>query len=267
MHVFLWILTSEYSFQEIGEIFDLHKSTVSYIFHEIATLLSKQRYQLINWPSLEEQHVTSVKVNSKYGFPNCVGFINTCAFKVGPKRKKDNSETILLQAVCNENLMFIDTHVGQIGNTCKNKLFRDSQLSQKLQNFVDINNHILGSKEYSLQMNLLTPFTTDEIFTEEENKFNYKHQEAHVYIEDAFRIFKRRFKKLNHIDTSKPEAISTIIIAACVLHNFILLHERSTIPEEPILINDLVTLDTNVVTTAADKRQFLSNYINFIQES
>lgn len=265
--MFLWIITNDYSFQEIGEKFDLHKSSVSYIFHEISTLLSEQRYQFINWPSVEEQKVTNVKVNSKYGFPNCVGFIDTCSFKVGPKRKKNNSEIILLQAVCNETLMFIDVHVGQIGNTKKHKLFRDSRLAQELQNFVDINNHILGNKDYNLRMNLLTPFTTDEIYTDEESKFNNIHQAACIYIEQAFKIFKKRFKKLNHIDISKQEAISSVIHAACVLHNFIILHEGSPLKGEPIFTSDVVTFDVNVVTTAAEKRQFLSNYINFIQES
>lgn len=268
VHVFLWILTSEYSFKEIGEKFGLHKSSVSYIFHEIATLLSEQRYQFISWPSIEEQHVTRVKVNTKYGFPNCVGFISACRLKVGSKRKrKDTTETILLQAVCDESLMFIDVHVGEIGNTGKGQLFKDSPLSKELRNFIDFDNHILGDKEYKLRKNLITPFSTDDLLTSEEIRFNEIHLKACNYIKQAFQILKWRFIKLRHIDINKPEAIITLIHAACVLHNFILLHEGCPIKEEPVLNNESVTIDSNVVTSAIGKRQFLCTYINYMLTS
>lgn len=268
VHVFLWLLVSDYSFKETGEKFGLHKSSVSYIFHEIANLLSEQRYRFINWPSLEEQHTTRAKVNSRYGFPNCVGFIDACKLRVGSKRKtKDKPEFIILQAVCDETLMFTDIHVGEIGNTRKGKVFKESQLSHELKNFLDFDNHILGDHEYKLRRNLLTPFTSDELLTSEEMKFNEVHWKAHSYISQAFDILRGRFKKLNHIDINKPQAINTLICAACVLHNFILLHEGSPVKEEAMLSDDGLTIDTNVVTTAAEKRQFLCSYINFIQNS
>ncbi|XP_047528291.1 protein ANTAGONIST OF LIKE HETEROCHROMATIN PROTEIN 1-like [Vanessa atalanta] len=266
VHVFLWLLTSNYSFKEAGEKFGLHKSSISYIFHEIANLLSEQRYQFINWPSLEEQHVTRVKVNSRYGFPNCVGFIDACRLKVGSKRKmKDKPEFILLQAVCDETLMFTDIHVGEIGNTRKGKVFKESQLALELKNFLDLDNHILGDSDYKLRRNLLTPFTSDELLTSEEMKFNEIHWKAHSYINQAFEILRGKFMKLNHIDISKPESITTLIYAACVLHNFILLHEGSPVKEEAVSNDEGITIDTNVVTTALEKRQFLCNYINYIQ--
>ncbi|CAH2102467.1 unnamed protein product [Euphydryas editha] len=268
VHVFLWLLVSDYSFKETGEKFGLHKSTVSYIFYEIVNLLSEHRYQFINWPPLEEQNVTRIKVNSRYGFPNCVGFIDACKLRVGSKRKtKDKPDFILLQAVCDETLMFIDIHVGEIGNTRKGKVFKESPLAHELKNFIDLDNHILGDYEYKLRTNLLTPFTSDELLTSEEMKFNEIHWKAHSYINQAFEILRGRFKKLNHIDISKPEAINTLIHAACVLHNFILLHEGSPVKEEAIFNDDAVTIDTNVVTTATEKRQFLCNYINFIHNS
>ncbi|XP_045778454.1 protein ANTAGONIST OF LIKE HETEROCHROMATIN PROTEIN 1-like [Maniola jurtina] len=268
VHVFLWLLTNDVSFKEIGELFGLHKSSVSYIFHEIATLVAEQRNQFINWPSLEEQHVTRIKVNSKYGFPNCIGFIDACQLKVGSRRKRrEKPEIILLQAVCDETLMFIDIHVGEIGITRKGKVFRESFISQELKNLVDFDNHMLGDADYKLRMNLITPFTCDEVITSEEMRFNAVHWKAHSYIRQAFDILRDRFRKLNLIDINTPEAVNTLICAACVLHNFVLLQEGSPVKEEVVLIDEGITIDTDVVDTAAEKRQFLCNYISYFNNS
>ncbi|XP_023943351.1 uncharacterized protein LOC112049619 [Bicyclus anynana] len=266
VHVFLWLLTNDVSFKEIGELFGLHKSSVSYIFHEIATLIAEQRNQFINWPSLEEQHVTRIKVNSKYGFPNCIGFIDACRLKVGSRRKtRLKPEIILLQAVCDERLMFIDIHVGDIGITRKGKVFRESFLSEELKNLVDFDNHLLGDSDFKLRMNLITPFNCEEVVTSEEMRFNATLWKAHSYIHQAFDILRDRFRKLNLIDINKPAAVHTLICAACVLHNFVLIHEGSPVKEEVVTTDEGVTIDTDVVVTAAEKRQFLCNYINYMQ--
>ncbi|KAJ2947916.1 hypothetical protein O0L34_g9707 [Tuta absoluta] len=266
VHVFLWVLTSNLSYGEIGVQFGLHKSSVSYIFHEIAALLAEQRYHYITWPSMEEQHLTRIKVNSRFKFPNCVGFIDVSHFKVGSKRsKKSLPEAMLLQAVCDENLSFIDIHIGDAGATKKSKLFKESLLATELRNFVDLDNHILGDSEYKLKKNLITPFSSEDVLTDEEMKFNQIHWRARSYISHAFELLKERFRKLNHIDCSKPEAVKTLICAACVLHNFILMHEGNPgLKEEPVICDDAVTIDPDIVKTAEEKRQFLCNYINYI---
>ncbi|KAI5640601.1 DDE superfamily endonuclease domain-containing protein [Phthorimaea operculella] len=266
VHVFLWLLTNDISFGEIGAQFGLHKSSVSYIFHEIAALLAEERYHFITWPSMEEQHLTRIKVNSRFKFPNCVGFLDVSQFKVALKRsKKSLPETMLLQAVCDENLRFIDIHIGDVGATKKSKLFRESLLASELKNFVDLDNHILGDSEYKLKKNLITPYSSEEVLTDEEMKFNQIHWRARSYISHAFELLKERFRKLNYLDCSKPDAVKTLICAACVLHNFVLIHEGNRcVKEEPITCDDTVTIDPNIVKTAEEKRQFLCNYINYI---
>lgn len=254
---------SDLSYNEIGKLFSLHKSSVSHIFQEIGLHLAENRYNYISWPSAEEQHVTRIKVNSRFKFPNCVGFIDSCRLKVG--QRKTRHSTILLQAVCDESLMFIDIHVGDLGKTKKNKVYNNSTLAQALQNFIDFDNHILGDSEYRLKINLITPFTSEELLTSEEMKFNEIHWKARSYIGHAFELLKEKFRKLNHIDIFKPELINILIYSACVLHNFFLMHEGcSEVKEEAIICDDCITLNTDIVMSAEEKRQFLCNYINYI---
>lgn len=269
VHVFLWLLTSDSSFSEIAIMFGLHKSTVAYIFHEIASLLAEQRHNFITWPTVEEQHITRIKVNSRYKFPNCVGFIDACRFKVGSKRnKKDEPEVIMLQAVCDESFAFIDVHVSDIGVTKKNKVFRESWLCQELKSLIDFDNHLLGDSEYKLKKNLITPFNSEEVLTSEEMKFNDRHWKARSYIGLSFELLKDKFRKLSHIDINKPDAVQTLLYAACVLHNFIILQEGCpNVKEEPITCDDGVTIDSDIVKTADEKRQFLCNYVNYIDSA
>lgn len=268
VHVFLWLMVSDSSYNEIGKLFGMHKSSVSNIFHEIATLLTEHRYRFISWPSVEEQHITRIKVNSRFKFPNCVGFIDACRFKVGSKRnKKDKPEIILLQAVCDESLIFLDIHIGEIGKTRKHRVFKESALAHELKNFVEFENHILGDSEYRLRKNLITPFTSEELLTSEEMKFNEIHWKTRSYIGHAFELMKERFRKLNHIDIVKLESVHLLITVACILHNFILMHEGcSEVKEEAVACDDGVTINTSIVQTALEKRQFLCNYINYIDK-
>lgn len=268
VHVFLWLLVNGCSYTECGKLFGLHKSTISYIFNEIAIHLNQQRHHFISWPSLEEQHMTRIKVNSRFKFPNCVGFIDVCQFKVGTKRNNgDKPDVLLLQAVCDEKLMFTHIYIGEIGCTKKNKVFKESKLSQELKNYLEFENHILGDSEYKLRNNLITPFTSEELLTSEDMKFNEIHWKTHKYISRAFELLKERFKKLNHIDVIRQESVSLLISAACILHNFILVHEGSSeIKDEIVTCDDGVTINTSIVETAAEKRQFLCNYINFIDD-
>uniref|UniRef100_A0A2A4JWQ4 DDE Tnp4 domain-containing protein n=1 Tax=Heliothis virescens TaxID=7102 RepID=A0A2A4JWQ4_HELVI len=268
VHVFLWLMVSDCSYNEIGKLFGMHKSSVSNIFHEIATHLTEHRYRFISWPSVEEQHITRIKVNSRFKFPNCVGFIDACRFKVGSKRnKKDKPETILLQAVCDESLIFLDIHIGDIGKTRKHRVFKESALAHELKNFVEFENHILGDSEYRLRKNLITPFTSEELLTSEEMKFNEIHWKTRSYIGHAFELMKERFRKLNHIDIVKLESVHLLITVACILHNFILMHEGcSEVKEEAVVCDDGVTINTSIVQTALEKRQFLCNYINYIDK-
>jgi len=53
------------------------------------------------------------------------------------------------------------------------------------------------------------------------------HQTATSVVEQAFEVLKRRFQRLRFIDVSRTELASKVVVAACVLHNFALMHGDS----------------------------------------
>lgn len=273
LHFFLWILVNNCDCKEAGKLFHFNKPAKyhSYVFNEIATLLADELKSFINWLSLEEQHMVRLRVHNRLKLPNCVGFIDACRLKTGAKNTK-YKDTLLLQAVSDDTLYFLDVHVGTVGKTKKNKVYKESSLYRDLPNLVDFENHILGDSQYKLQVNLITPFSNEELLTSEEMKFNDTHWKASAYIGRAFELLKDKFRKLNHIDNLSVDTAVAVIKAACGLHNFILLREgvppyyESSIKEETICSEVGVSIDTSIVKNCIEKRQFLCNYLNYIDD-
>lgn len=270
LHIFLWLLTTDSSYNEVGVLFNLHKSSVNYIINEIAELIAMQHFEVIRWPSAEEQHLTRIRVHSRLKLPNCIGFIDACRLKVSSNNKKSKAEVLLLQAVCDDSLLFTDIFIGDVGKTKKYKVFKDSPLSKDLKEYIQYENHILGDSEYKLKINLITPFSSEELLTSEEMRFNETHLKARGYIGRSFELLKERFRKLNHLDMNKIDTVTLLIQAACILHNLIIANEgvdSEIIKEEFVLCEDGVTIDDSIVTNAVEKRLFLCNYVNYIDSS
>lgn len=84
------------------------------------------------------------------------------------------------------------------------------------------NHHILGDQGYGLKTYLLTPFKDNGSLTEEKQKYNKIHSHIRVVIERSFALLKGRFRRLQGLQTRKPELIPLIIIVCCILHNLCL---------------------------------------------
>jgi hypothetical protein len=92
---------------------------------------------------------------------------------------------------------------------------------------IEHNKHILGNSDYPQLSTLLTPYSTNtngRPLTKQELKFNSLHQTARSVVEQAFEVLKMRFQRLRFIDVSRTELASKVVVAACVLHNFALMH-------------------------------------------
>ena len=85
-----------------------------------------------------------------------------------------------------------------------------------------------------------------------------------MVIERAFALLKGRFRRLQHLEVEVTPKISTVIIAACVLHNLCIFHEddiddyMETTHEDN---NNYVSLAIPN-TQARDKRQQIMQHLN-----
>ena len=60
------------------------------------------------------------------------------------------------------------------------------------------------------------------IFVQDQRHFNNEHSRQRCCIERAFGLLKCKWRKLKYLDVTNLEFLTIIIVAACVLHNFII---------------------------------------------
>lgn len=108
----VWTLANQDSYREVANLFGIHRSTVSYVFHEICNLICSCGNDWIKWPNPEQ----TMLIKQVKKFPNAVGFIDGCHVQIRTSRNnpveffnRKEVHSILLQAVCDHKLQF--THV------------------------------------------------------------------------------------------------------------------------------------------------------------
>ena len=71
----------------------------------------------------------------------------------------------------------------------------------------------------------MTPFRDNGHLTADQRQFNYKLSSVRQTVERCIRLLKGRWRKLTFLDHLDIELMVLIIISACVLHNFCLIHD------------------------------------------
>ncbi|KAJ8979101.1 hypothetical protein NQ317_014113 [Molorchus minor] len=110
------------------------------------------------------------------------------------------------------------------------RVFRNSPLYNRLignppPHLLPPAQHLLGDAAYPLLPNLLKPFRDNGHLNEIQLRFNQILSAQRSVIERAFALLKGKWRRLKYIDMSLSEEIPNVILAACILHNFVLNRE------------------------------------------
>lgn len=148
------------------------------------------------------------------------------------------NEGFVFLGVCDYRMIFIDVFIGMPGRVHDARVFRSSDIYQKLTNennpLLPRELHLLGDSAYPLMRNLLTPYRDNGHLNNVQNNYNYRMTSIRSVIERAFGRLKGKFRRLEYLDIGDPHFGSKIIGAACVLHNFLILNESEKIMDELI---------------------------------
>lgn len=156
--------------------------------------------------------------------------------------------SVVLQAVCREDLRFTDVFCGYLGKVHDARIFRHSPLYTEGPTLCG-DGHILGDSAYPNISWCLTPFRYNGHLTPAQRKFNIVHASIRCTIERAFGLLKGQFPRLQHLDQRDIQTIVTTILAACVLHNVCILNNDE--------IMDVLSVDQH------DLHQCRAHYDNF----
>ncbi|XP_071160767.1 putative nuclease HARBI1 [Mytilus edulis] len=163
------------------------------------------------------------------GFPGVLGAIDGSHIPIKtPKvdgeqyynRKKFPS--IILQAVCDKNLHFLDFYCGWPGSVHDSRVLKNSPLftsaSDNKERMFPGNTHLIGDAAYALSQWVMTPFKDFGNLSAEQKRYNYIHSSSRMCIDRAFGALKGRFRRLRYIDMKDMPEVVKFVLSCCTLH-------------------------------------------------
>ncbi|XP_050517687.1 putative nuclease HARBI1 [Diabrotica virgifera virgifera] len=242
----VWVIGKPESFLAAGDRFGLAKSSAHKIFYQIVDELGQITNQYIRWPNMQKiQQTANVFELRSRGIPGVVGAIDGCHIPIKQPVRNANDfynrkgfHSIILQGVCDENGVFIDVNIGRPRRMHDARVFRLSEIYEYLtreNSILPANLHLIADSAYPLLLNLMKPFQDNGHLPEEHVVYNTKLSSIRSTIERAFGLLKCKFRRLKYLDVNHSQIASRIVLAACVLHNFILLQGNAALDDYDIV--------------------------------
>lgn len=231
----LWTLANQESFRGIADRFGVSKGNAHNICINTCQLICNLRNQYIVWPREEDLAMYVQKfdhLRNNATFPNVIGCVDGTHIEIRGT-KKDNSfynrkgvHSMILQGICNSQLEFLDIYCGWPGSAHDARVWQNSPIFSKLSNdrILPDQYHLLGDTAYPLNSFIMVPFKDNGHLTVQQKKYNKILSKIRVLIEHAFGRLKGIFRRLLYLNLTKYSNFKYIVVAACVLHNFIIKH-------------------------------------------
>jgi hypothetical protein len=144
--------------------------------------------------------------------------------------------SIVILAVADAKYNFLYADVGSYGKVLDSLIFQNCTYNKKLQNG-DLNipkgkplpgidlpamPHVfVGDEAFSLSQYVLRPYSR-KFLTHTKRIFNYRLTTAQRYVECSFRILSNKWRILHRPLNVKSDLAASIVIACCILHNYVL---------------------------------------------
>lgn len=183
----------------------------------------------------------------KWQFPNCIGALDGKHVTIqAPKLSGSlywnykHSYSIVLLALVDPCYNFIVVDVGAYAKNSDGGIFLNSNFGRALKHGqlnvprsralpgtnVELPMVIVGDEGFPLKSYMMRPYPGKGL-TDNKRIFNYRLTRARRISENAFGILVQKFRIFSRRLQGNPENITTLITAACVLHNFIRQNEGS----------------------------------------
>ncbi len=197
-----------------GDLFGVHKSTVSRIAGRVSQAIAALKNQYLRFAPTGE---TSAEFYRRAGFPGVTGAID-CTHIPIQNPGGENGElfgnrkgycSINVQVVCDEKVQITNIVARWPGSTHDSRIFDNSHLCALLESHA-FQCHLVGDNGYPCRAYLLTPILYSS--TPAEKRYNTCHIAARGLVE---RVWKKRNGLRTKLDTTLP-----VIVALAVLYNF-----------------------------------------------
>ncbi|XP_017472696.1 PREDICTED: putative nuclease HARBI1 isoform X1 [Rhagoletis zephyria] len=237
------------SFSSLMTVFLIGKTTICHIVHETcAAIFTALKDKFLKVPNTPGQWAeVADQFAKRWNFPNCCGALDGKHIMIqAPANcgseyfnyKKFNS--IVLMALVDAEYKFLFVEVGAYGRESDGGVFARCKLSSALaDNTINFPPRrplpneadpmpfvIIADDAFPLKPYILKPFSYREQVMSHKI-FNYRLSRARNVVENVFGICAARFRILRRPMDVKPENAKTIVLAICVIHNFLISRNSS----------------------------------------
>lgn len=225
----------------ISEILGCGLSTVVKIVYKFIASVRQNASSFLQWPATAE---TLARIKDgflqKHGLPNCCGAIDaTHVYMELPSGEpadvwmnRSHTYSMILQAVVDPDLRFLDVCVGYPGSLSDAKCLQESSFYSKCCNGQRLNGlpmqvgdsfvgeYVAGDMEYPLLPWLMKPYTLSELTIPSRVMFNDRLNFTRIDVARAFGRLKGTWQILQGtMKQPNLERVPRMIHACCILHN------------------------------------------------
>ncbi|KAL3643095.1 hypothetical protein CASFOL_013910 [Castilleja foliolosa] len=230
----LFRLSHSASFSSVARRFSLDSASACRAFYSVCKAIVE------NLGHLFEFHSDINRVIVGFGWislPNCCGVLGIERFELEDHLMGEN-ESLLVQALVDSEGRFLDVSAGWPGSNKPQHVLKMSKLFSGIEDSKEYLNgpsfelnygnsipqYILGDSCYPLLPWLLTPFNEkDRELSSSEMAFNGVHRRGVELVGTAFAKVKKRWKLVGKKwNVQCIEAFPFVIVACCLLHNFLI---------------------------------------------
>ncbi|XP_061563492.1 putative nuclease HARBI1 [Cololabis saira] len=232
--VFVFWLASATSYRVVSRSFDIPRTTIFNMVHNMSGKLLKILPRVICLPSINELEEIGngfARLSGSPAFSRVVGSIDGCQIRIKPPSvdglcyiNRKLFPSIQLQAICDHKGRYLDIFAGYPGSVHDSRVLKNSPLYTE-QRYPPQGFFILGDGGYpclSAPITLITPYK-EPVHLATARRFNHHHAKARSIIERSFGSMKTRWRAIFFKALEVKPCFAPQIIACCaMLHNICL---------------------------------------------
>lgn len=262
---FFRYLSTGMTFSALAYEFYRGVSTISEIVEVMADCIWDTLHQdYMSMPTTEEWVTIAERFYQQWNIPNCVGSIDGKHVRIKCPNNSGSAYynyqgffSIVLLGCVDADSLFTWISVGDYGRNSDGRVINSAGVITALENNeISLPNpqplpntvappfpyFFIGDQGFPLKTNLFRPYpkkTSDD----RKRVFNYRLSRARKTVECAFGILAHKFRLFLSQIECNPEKATKIVKAACILHNFIKMHDG--VAATPSYENEILTAYNN----------------------
>lgn len=217
---------------------------------------------IFQFPASEKEWLKiAAEFEDKWQFPHCLGAVDGKHIKIIIPGGSGSffwnykgSNSLVLMAIVNANYEFIYCDIGtngriSDGGVLENTRFYEKLVAGRLQlpqprcpqnSTIELPYVFVGDEAFALRRDFLKPFAQRDLIPERK-VFNYRLSRARRIVENVFGIMASRFRIFHTEINLRLDRIENVVLACCVLHNYLRRRSPSYWSPQPLLSNEEIT--------------------------